>query len=179
MEIPVAFETSRLLARMPHLKDIPAMVEYLSDPSISDTTLTIPYPYSESDAYHWINKSKEEWINGLAYTFVLELRSTGELIGAVGLHMISLHDRAEAGYWIAEPFWNQGYATEALTGLLKFGFDGLKLNKVFATHMDQNPSSGRVMIKAGMKHEGNLRAHYKKGEEYVNVVQYAILKNEF
>jgi RimJ/RimL family protein N-acetyltransferase len=179
MLFSTAFETERLVARAPVENDIPAIVNHLSNPAISLTTLTIPYPYSESAARQWIDKAVQERISELAYTFVLELKLNSEVIGAIGLHMAPLHDRAEAGYWIAEEYWNQGYATEALTGLIRFGFDKLNLNKIYTTHMDLNPSSGKVMLKAGMKYEGSLRAHYKKGEKYVDVLQYAVLKTEF
>ena len=96
------------------------------------------------------------------------------MIGAIGLHMNSDHNRAEAGYWIAEPYWNNGVATEALVRIMEFGFKEVKLNKIFATHLVDNPSSGRVMIKAGMTKEGRLREHYQKGPKYITVIQYAM-----
>ena len=179
MKPSFGFKTERLSARLPGIKDIAAITNHLSNPSISRTTLTIPFPYSKSDAKHWIAKAKQERAEKLAYTFLLELKSNNEVIGAIGLHMAAQHDRAEAGYWIAEPYWNQGYATEALKGLLKFGFDELNLYKIFATHINHNLSSGKVMMKAGMKKEGILRSHFKKDGRYIDVIQYSVLQTEF
>ena len=63
------------------------------------------------------------------------------------------------GYWIAEKFWNQGLATEAVKALLKYGLNNLQLNKILATHLAENLSSGKVMIKNKMIKEGELKEH--------------------
>ena len=96
------------------------------------------------------------------------------MVGAIGLHINDEHNRAEAGYWIAVPYWNKGIATEALIRILEFGFEKIGLHKIFATHMVGNPSSGRVMMKAGMTKEGKLIDHFKKNDQYVTVIQYSI-----
>lgn len=171
------FETNRLLIRTPEISDANVITKHLSNPNISRTTLTIPFPYHEPDAKDRIAKAQHELLTKAAYTFVIIIKETGELIGAIGLHMYPLHDRAEAGYWVAESYWNQGFCTEALTGILVFGFEELGLNKIYATHIDGNDSSGRVMQKTGMTYEGKLHKHYKKNGSYIDVVQYAILKS--
>ena len=88
-------------------------------------------------------------------------------------------DRAALGYWLAEPFWNNGFVTEAVGRLLAFGFQELKLNKIYATHLLHNPASGRVMIKNGMVKEGELIDHMKKGDEYMSVAQYRLTRKEY
>lgn len=158
------------------MRDTPRIAINLNNRNISDTTLTIPFPYTKQDATNWVKKTQAEWRTGHAFVFVITLKKTGEVIGAMGLHLQTSHDRAEIGYSIAEPHWNKGYATEALVALLAFGFKELHLHKIFATHMTHNKSSGRVMQKAGMKREATLKDHYKKGEKYVSVVQYYKLK---
>jgi len=104
---------------------------------------------------------------------------TKEFIGGVGLRVDKFHNRAELGYWVAEPFWNNGFITEAVTAILEFGFNTLKLNKILATHLVENPASGKVMIKNGMIKEGELVDHYKKDGEYKSVLQYRLTKREF
>lgn len=172
-------ETSRLIMRQPTLADVPAMIKYLNNPLISKTTLTIPYPYHLVDGKNWVNNVLKEWAEGTGCTFGIVLKNTSEYIGAMGLHTTVQHNRAEAGYWIAEPYWNQGYASEALKAILQFGFDTMGYQKIFATHIIGNESSGRVMQNAGMVPEGVLKDHYKKGDGYVTVVQYRITKEEY
>ena len=93
---------------------------------------------------------------------------------------IGLHDRedgkAELGYWIAKPFWNNGFVTEAAKVILDFGFKELYFNKIFATHFPHNPASGKIMEKIGMQKESVLKQHIKKGEEYYDIVMYSIVK---
>lgn len=174
--MPSAFtlETERFILRPPLKKDIPTIIKHMQHPSISANTLHIPYPYSKIDAMTWVTKSKQEIVKGLSYTFCIIYKKTNEMIGAIGLHMNTDHNRAEAGYWIAVPYWNKGVATEALIRILEFGFKEVGLNKIYATHLVENPSSGRVMIKAGMTKEGKLREHYQKGSNYITVIQYAM-----
>ena len=174
MASPLRLETERFILRPPMKKDIPAMVRHLNQPAISQTTLHIPYPYTRKDAMTWVTKSKQEIIRGFSYTFVIVSKKTNQMIGAIGLHVNGEHNRAEAGYWIAVPHWNNGVATEALIRVLEFGFTTIALNRIYATHLVENLSSGRVMIKAGMKREGKLIEHYRKGDHYVTVIQYAM-----
>ena len=46
--------------------------------------------------------------------------------------------------------------------MLRFGFEQLDLNRIFAYHLTRNPASGRVMQKLGMKHEGRMRRHVER-----------------
>ncbi len=73
------------------------------------------------------------------------MAETDELIGAIGLTLSKKYDHAEMGYWIGVPFWGKGYCTEAAKIVLQYGFEELKLNRIFAHHMTNNPASGKVM----------------------------------
>ena len=171
--------TKRLILRHPAKQDVAIVAQHLSNPLIAETTLHIPYPYSKSDARTWINKSRESLLNNTAVSFAIILRTTQMIIGAIGLHPNAEHNRAEAGYWIAVPYWNRGVATEALKAIIDFGFHELKFEKIYATHLIGNDASGRVMSKAGMVKEGRLKNHYKKDDRYVSVIQYRITRDEF
>lgn len=68
----------------------------------------------------------------------------------------------------------QGYCTEAAKAIVAFGFQQLKLQRIFAIHMTKNTASGRVMQKIGMTYEGVLRNHIKKNGDFVDVEVYGI-----
>ncbi|MDZ7693856.1 MAG: GNAT family protein [Balneolaceae bacterium] len=80
---------------------------------------------------------------------------------------------------MGEPFWNNGYATEAIREVLIFGFDEINIHKILATHLLNNPASGKVMAKNGMVKEGELKDHIKKGDKYLSLIQYRLTRDEF
>lgn len=84
-------------------------------------------------------------------------------------------NKAELGYWIDIKYWNNGFASEAAKAIIEFGFENLKLKRIFASHFDYNPSSGNVMKKIGMKKEGILKFHTMKNGEYQHHILYAII----
>ncbi len=163
-------ETNRLLLGKLTFKDIPKIVEYAGNEKVAETTLNIPHPYDEKDAIFWINSANKGLETKTQFTFGIRTKADDIFIGGIGLKLHTRLQRAELGYWIAEPFWNKGYASEAVEGVLKFGFTEINLNKIFATHLVENPASGKVMKKNGMVKEGDL---------FRGLVQYRMTKNEY
>lgn len=113
------------------------------------------------------------------YVFAITFKNSDELIGEIGLHLDKSNDSAQFGYWIAEPFWGKGAASEATAAILKFGFIDLHLNKIYATHYPENPASGKVMLKNKMIKEAELKAQYKIDGSYRDVIQYRLTKAEY
>jgi RimJ/RimL family protein N-acetyltransferase len=140
--------------------------------------LTVPHPYEDGVAEEWIASHGPAYEKGERIVFALASPSLG-LIGAMGLILDLPHQRAELGYWIGQPYWNQGYATEALEAVLKFGFETLKLNKLHARHMTRNPASGRVMQKVGMWYEGRQVQHIYKWGQFEDLECYALLREQY
>lgn len=171
--------TSRLCLNQITLSDVPLIVEYAGNPKVSAMTLNIPHPYSEKDAHFWINMANEGFKTGTQYTFAVRCKNKPELIGGIGLRLNRRFDTSELGYWIGEPHWNQGFASEAVSGILEYGFNNLNLNKIYATHLVENPASGKVMMKNRMIKEGELKEHTKKGGQYKSLIQYRLTKTEF
>ena len=111
--------------------------------------------------------------------FAVTLRSEKTLIGSVGLKIHREDRRAELGYWIGRPYWNQGYCTEAARAALEFGFRQLGLNRLFAHHFARNPASGRVLQKIGMTREGRLPQHVRKWDAFEDLELYGVLKGQW
>ncbi|MCH5200236.1 MAG: GNAT family N-acetyltransferase [Oscillospiraceae bacterium] len=79
-----------------------------------------------------------------------ELKSTGVLIGSGGAVYKPELERWSIGYNIAVDYWNKGYTTEAARAIVEYlGSMGVK--HICASHAVENPASGRVMEKIGMK----------------------------
>jgi RimJ/RimL family protein N-acetyltransferase len=171
--------SERIILSALKVADIPTIVSYAGDEKIAATTSNLPHPYFEKDAIFWLNMANQGFQDKSKYIFAIRLKETEEFIGGIGLHIMDGFKLAEFGYWVAVPFWNHGYATEALKLLLKFGFEELGLNKIYAIHLEHNPASGRVMKKNKMIEEGKLIAHVRKNEEYLNVIQYRLTAAEY
>ena len=172
-------KTERLLLGKILASDIPKIVEYAGNIKIAQNTLNMPHPYAEKDAIFWLNLANEGFANKTKYIFGIRNLATNEFMGGIGIHVNARFNHGELGYWLAEPFWNNGYMSEAVKALLHFGFITLDLHKIFATHLVENPASGKVMIKNGMIKEAELKEHYKKGDEYKSVIQLRLTRKEY
>ncbi|WP_174187362.1 GNAT family N-acetyltransferase [Nocardia barduliensis] len=95
-----------------------------------------------------------------AFTFAVTQAHSGRLIGSAAIGVTSArHRRGEFGFVFHRDFWSQGYATEAGTLLLRFGFDRLRLRRISATCHPDNQASARVLAKLGLEFEGRMRSH--------------------
>lgn len=167
--------TERLLLRAFAAADAPELHQLINNREVALNTLRIPFPYPEGEAERWISTHGEKTDD---HVFAVTLREENALVGCVGLHVKPDHDHAELGYWIGQPFWGRGYASEAAAAVVHFGFGSLPLNRIFAMHFARNPASGRVLQKIGMRYEGRLRQHLKKWDEYVDLECYGVLRSE-
>ncbi len=172
-------QTARLTLRPFRLEDAPECARLAGDRDIASTTLVIPHPYRLEDATNWISHHQSAFDSGRAVQFATCLRSTGQLVGCMGLVLQPEHDRAELGYWIGKPFWGNGYATEAAAAATGYAFSTLRYNRVFAYHYSRNPASGRILAKIGMRHDGCQRAHIKKWGVYEDCEFYGILRADW
>jgi ribosomal-protein-alanine N-acetyltransferase len=111
--------------------------------------------------------------------YAIELKETGHCIGCIDLLVNPDHEKAGFGYVLNRNYWNQGYMTEVLSAILKFGFETLELNRIEATHYASNPASGKVMEKCGMKKEGYALSEVKIKGIFHDVVHYGITKDQW
>lgn len=172
-------ETERLILRQFNLTDCPQVQRLASASEVASTTLNIPHPYPEGAAEVYISEHAARIAEGTQYNFAITLRTTGELIGAMGLRRKAEHNRAELGYWIGVPYWGKGYATEAGKAVLQFGFDTLRLNRIFASYFTRNPASARVMQKIGLQFEGTFKEHVSKWDKYEDIGFYGLTEAKY
>ena len=155
------------------------MVRLAGANDVAATTLNIPHPYAELDAENFLAKANEDFRAGRSVTFAISISPGRELCGAVGLNIAGTHRHAELGYWIGVPFWGKGYATEAASAVVAFGFDTLRLHRIYAHHFSGNTASQRVLEKIGMHHEGRFRQHIQKWDQFIDIENYGMLEEEF
>lgn len=159
---PFRTEDREALAR---LANSAAVAHYLAN--------RFPHPYRLADADAWIGSLAEE---SPTYNFAVEWR--GEFAGGAGLTPLTdIHSgTAEIGYWLGEPYWGRGLATQAAGMLTQYAFGELCFVRLQALVFRDNAASMRVLEKNGFAREGILRKHVRKFGILTDAVLYARLK---
>lgn len=160
-------ETERLLLRPITLADADDMFEYGSD----EETVTFVFPLHQS-----VRDTKENIANYFMSEpfgkYGMEIKETGKLIGTIEIRIIEKHAIGDIGYTLNKDFWGMSYMPEAAREILRLGFEELQLIRIFAEHDIDNPNSGRVMEKIGMKVEGTVpNARICKGKVVTDVMR--------
>ncbi|HML47111.1 MAG TPA: GNAT family protein [Clostridia bacterium] len=171
--------TQRLLLRKMTMADAQDIYDYSSDPEVSRHVLWEAHR-TIHDSRAYLRYILRQYRNGEPSSWGIVLSQTNRLIGTIGYMWWNQENHsAEVGYSLARSQWNHGIMTEALWAVLRFGFEEMRLHRIEAQHEVDNPASGRVMEKCGMRREGVLRGRlYNKGR-YVDVALYAILVEEW
>jgi len=144
-------ETDRLILRPFAPNDAAAVTTLAGNGKVARMTAVIPHPYPKGLAADWIAGHAAARESGAAFTFAITL--DGAVIGAVGLTRAD-GVRFALGYWIGEPWWGRGIATEAAQGIIRFARETLGLAELEATFLDLNSASGRVLAKCGFVRTG-------------------------
>jgi RimJ/RimL family protein N-acetyltransferase len=174
-----SLDSQRLRLRAFDVADAADVRRLAGDRAIADTTLNVPHPYEPGMAEEWIESHEGLFTERKAVICAITLRHSGELIGAIGLTLHPESRRAELGYWVGRAFWRNGYATEAACALMRWAFETLDVDRIYATHLTRNPASGRVMEKLGMRREGVLRRHVRKWDQGEDIAIWGVLREEF
>ena len=178
MSATPTLHTTRLVLGAFTPADAADLQQLAGDREIADTTVSIPHPYDLDHALAWIGQQRRELVRGRAANFAIRLPGS-RLIGCTGLRDIDReHSQAELGFWIGRQWWGQGYAREAASAVIRFGFEQLNLNRICAHRMARNPAAGQVLRHLGMEREGVLRERVRKWGVYEDVVLYAILRED-
>ena len=128
-----------------------------------------------------LKKNKIDRMDDHFYELGIFRNDDGMLIGTVSLMDISrgIFQNAYLGYAIFNPFWNQGYATEACTAALQIAFKELKLHRVEAGIAPTNKSSLKVAKKIGLRKEGLSKKRLFVREKWTDVQLWAATCEDF
>ena len=172
-------ETDRLLLRRLLVRDRDDMFEYAHKSEITKYLLWQEHP-DPSYTARYLKYLQGCYRRGEYYDWAVVLKSQDKMIGTCGfVEFDNDNNSAEIGYVISDKFHSQGYATEAVRRAISFGFESLRLNRIVARHIVGNDASGRVMTKCGMTFEGIQRKAMYIKEQYRDIAQYAILREDY
>ncbi|MBV9419368.1 MAG: GNAT family N-acetyltransferase, partial [Alphaproteobacteria bacterium] len=111
--------------------------------------------------------------SGATEWWVAALTPRGPAIGEVDLSEIDrTHKRAEVGFLFRRDAWGKGYAREAMTRVMRYGFEELGLERLWARFHAGNDASKRLLEALGFTYEGTLRGHVLRDGERRDCVLY-------
>jgi len=154
--------------------DIQVLASLANNQKIADNLKDyFPYPYTEKDAEDFIKLTEKE---NPKQNFGIEYK--GKLCGVIGLKIQKdiYRKSGEIGYWIGEAYWGKGIATKAVAIIMNYGFEHLKLNRIFARVFETNTASMKVLENNGFNKEGILKNAVIKNGKMLDEHRYDKLK---
>lgn len=148
--------TERLVLRPPHVVDAEQMAVLADNINIARMLAHMPHPYTIADAEKFITNAQQN--SGRACIYSITEAETGQLIGVGSLHETPEDSEPHMGYWIGEPYWGKGYASEAARGLVDLYFKVTNRPILLVSARVNNEASKKVIRKCGGKHIGSSQA---------------------
>lgn len=173
-------ETARLILRPFVKEDAPAMYRnWASDPEVTKF-LSWPTYKTVDTAHEILNIWVPQYRDDTFYQWAIELKEIGEVIGSISVvNFDERVDMAEIGFCIGRSWWGQGIMTEAFQAVIDFLFGEVGVQRIEAGHDPNNPASGAVQRKCGLKYEGTLRRSIRSNQGITDKTVMAILKEEW
>jgi RimJ/RimL family protein N-acetyltransferase len=164
---------SRCEVRSWRADDLAALVTYADNRKIwLNLRDRFPHPYTR--------RAGREFLHAMVTqrpetAFALDVG--GEAVGGIGFAMMPDVERvsAEIGYWLAEPFWGRGIATEAVAAVTHYAIEKHGFTRMFAVPFASNAASCRVLEKAGYVLEARLKRSAIKDGQIIDQLQYAFV----
>ncbi len=134
----------------PRADDLADLVFLANNKTVAANLATMPHPFTVSDGRALITKSGLNQLNSAM--FAIRLKSTGRLIGVARYALMEAGGPVHVGYWLGEPFWGQGLATEAVHSLVDHAFTYNDIDELQGSCRVTNPASRRVLVKSGFQY---------------------------
>jgi RimJ/RimL family protein N-acetyltransferase len=172
--------TDRLVLRPMTLDDVPALNEIERNPDVTRYMTFDPQSLSQTRGYIESSLADQSSIPRRVYEFAIDEKSESRLIGRCGLRCDRPeHHEAIIWYLLHPAFWGKGYACEAVSALIAFGFQTLTMHRIWADCDPRNTPSCKLAERVGMRLEGRLRENYLLRGEWCDTAVYAILAQEW
>jgi RimJ/RimL family protein N-acetyltransferase len=169
-------ELAQCVLRSWRREDAPALAEAANNRKIwLKVRDRMPHPYSLADAEAYLDSVLKNERDLLA-----SIEIDGKAAGSIGIHPGEdvYRQTAELGYWLAEPYWGRGIASEAVRAFVAYGFENLPLDRIYASAYANNPASARVLEKCGFQFEGRMRRNALKDGVVLDSLLYARVRDD-
>ncbi|KAA1175435.1 GNAT family N-acetyltransferase [Rhizobium sp. P40RR-XXII] len=146
--------SERLVLRAPHEEDIDALAHLANNANVATMVSRMPHPYTTNDAADFVRRTKLGEIGKCVYA--ITKADNGAFLGCCGVEPTGDPNTVEIGYWLGEPYWNQGYTTEAAHALVDMVFRTREnVAQIDARCRVMNVASRRVVQKCGFQFQGS------------------------
>jgi RimJ/RimL family protein N-acetyltransferase len=150
-------ETARLLLRPLHFDDAPDIARLANDYAVASMLASMPHPYFAEDAREFVERKQN--VQGDC-VYAITLKQSGEFLGICGIHEdLARYELPFVGYWLGQPFWGHGYATEAARAMVDLFFKVTDRQVLMVSARVDNAGSQRVIEKYGAR-------FWKRGTHY-------------
>ena len=170
-----ALRTQNLILRPWESQDKEALIRHANNPKVWQGLREIfPHPYTEKEAQWWLQHFDDD-----PKKLNLSMEYEGEAIGGITLHLLEnvYQKTAEIGYWLGEPHWGKGLATQAVKTISRWGLENWDILRIQAGVFSGNPASERVLEKAGYHREATHRRAVFKDGKILDETCYVLLKS--
>jgi RimJ/RimL family protein N-acetyltransferase len=143
--------TERLILRAPQKSDTAQLAGLADNIKVAAMITGMPHPYTGADAETFIRRAAEPDRTGC--TYAVTSKQTNSVLGCAGL-TFDKDNRLQLGFWLGEPHWGCGFATEAAHALADLAFDSIKVARLHTRCRVSNSASRRVIEKCGFQFTG-------------------------
>jgi len=160
-------QTSRLILRPLALSDAAAIQRQFNNWNIiQHLASVVPWPYPDDGAETFVELQLGKIAAGEEiYQWVLVLRpGDGQAIGNIHFRPESDAPKGNRGFWLAEPYWNRGLMTEAITAVNDFAFRTLGIESFYVCNVVSNAASRRVKQKTGAEFVDYIELAHHNGQ---------------
>ncbi len=135
----------------------------------------------EVAAENYLRDKIFEWKQKQSFAFGIWLKKNNQCIGHISIKDIDWRiPRGELAYFISYEFEGKGLMSEVVEYMIKFGFNILKLNRLFLRVITSNYRSIKLCERFGFKKEGEMpKDHLTFTEQLVDVYQYGMTRGDF
>lgn len=172
-------ETDRLRLRKIVMTDLDDVYEYASRPLVSEYLLWEPHP-SVEHTKEYLRAIKKEYSKKRFYDWAIALKESNKMIGTCGFTTIRFEENtADVGYVLSDLYWKNGYASEAMTEVLKYGFYTLNLDSLSARIMSENSASIHLAEKMHFAPDYTKTEKVQIKGRYATVLTYVLSKSSY
>ena len=150
----------------------------INDPETEKMLIGMSYPVSVMEQEKWI--SSQVGVKSVLRCVVADREAPERGLGTVILSDVDTKNgTAKVHIKLLRDIRGKGYGTDALRTMVRYAFDELRINCIYADNLSYNIASQKLFEKVGFKKEGVLRARVYKNGAYADLFSYSLLRDEF
>jgi len=166
----------RVLLRPLRPTDAVPLGRFLRDGMV---TRYLPSRVRRENGRQFVRRVLTDQRSGGGVAFAILSRETGEVVGQIRLIDWSRLERsAEVGYWLGRRYWGNGFGTESVWLVARFGFRRMSLHRIHASVTAGNERSESVLQRVGFRPEGVLRRATRHGGRWRDDHLFGLLRGE-